>query len=134
MPQTQESSAPFLAPAEKPAEQPHLGHLGRARPPEPQHRPLPSLPVLCACGVSPLCNPKDGSPPGFLCVRGIFQARILEPVAISFSRGSFPTQGWNLIFCTGRPILYLLSHLRSLKEKIKLSFASESNLVSFHWR
>ena len=27
--------------------------------------------------------------------RGIFQARILEWVAISYSRGIFPTQGWN---------------------------------------
>ena len=30
------------------------------------------------------------------CVHGIFQARILEWVAISFSRGIFPTQGLNL--------------------------------------
>ena len=34
-----------------------------------------------------LCNPMDCSPPGFS-VQGIFQARILEQVAISFSRGS----------------------------------------------
>ena len=35
-----------------------------------------------------LCNPMDCSLPGSL-VHGIFQARILEWVAISFSRGSF---------------------------------------------
>ena len=35
----------------------------------------------------PLCNPIDGSPPGSP-VPGILQARILEWVAISFSRGS----------------------------------------------
>ena len=35
-----------------------------------------------------LCNPIDGSPPGSL-VPGILQARTLEWVAISFSRGSF---------------------------------------------
>ena len=35
-----------------------------------------------------LCNPMDCSPPGSL-VHGIFQAWILEWVAISFSRGSF---------------------------------------------
>ena len=29
-------------------------------------------------------------------VRGIFQARILEGVAISSSRGIFPTQGWEV--------------------------------------
>ena len=34
-----------------------------------------------------LCNPMDCSPPGSS-VHGIFQARILEWVAISFSRGS----------------------------------------------
>ena len=34
-----------------------------------------------------LCNPMDSSPPGYS-VHGIFQARILEWVAISFSRGS----------------------------------------------
>ena len=34
-----------------------------------------------------LCNPMDYSPPGSS-IRGIFQARVLEWVAISFSRGS----------------------------------------------
>ena len=34
-----------------------------------------------------LCDPIDGSPPGSS-VHGIFQARILEWVAVSFSRGS----------------------------------------------
>ena len=34
-----------------------------------------------------LCNPMDGSPPGSS-VHGIFQARVLQWVAISFSRGS----------------------------------------------
>ena len=34
-----------------------------------------------------LCDPTDGSPPGSV-VPGILQARILEWVAISFSRGS----------------------------------------------
>ena len=33
------------------------------------------------------CDPRDSSPPGFS-VHGTFQARILEWVAISFSRGS----------------------------------------------
>ena len=41
-----------------------------------------------------LCNPMDCSPPGSS-VHGIFQARILEWVAVSFSRGIFPTQGSN---------------------------------------
>ena len=41
-----------------------------------------------------LCNAMDCSPPGS-CVHGILQARILEWVAISFSRGILPTQGSN---------------------------------------
>ena len=36
---------------------------------------------------STLCDPKDCSPPGSS-IHGIFQTRILEWVAISFSRGS----------------------------------------------
>ena len=42
-----------------------------------------------------LCDPADCSPPGSS-VHGILQARILEWVAISSSRGIFPTQGWKL--------------------------------------
>ena len=38
-----------------------------------------------------LCHPKDHRPPGFS-VHGIFQARILEWVAILFSRGSPNTE------------------------------------------
>ena len=34
--------------------------------------------------------------PGFS-VHGLFQARILEWIAISFSRGIYPTQGSNLV-------------------------------------
>ena len=43
--------------------------------------------VLVAQSCPALCNPTDCSPPGSS-VRGIFQARILEWVAISSSRGS----------------------------------------------
>ena len=46
--------------------------------------------VYCCCLVSKLCltlcNPMDCSPPGSS-VHGILQARILEWVDISFSRG-----------------------------------------------
>ena len=43
-------------------------------------------------------------------VHGIFQARILEWVAISFSRRIFPTQGSNLGLLHCRQMLYHLSH------------------------
>ena len=42
---------------------------------------------VCALSCLTLCNPMDYSLPGSS-VRGIFQARILEWVAISYSRGS----------------------------------------------
>ena len=41
---------------------------------------------------------------------GILRARILERVAISFSRGVLPTQGSNLDLLNCRQILYHLSH------------------------
>ena len=44
---------------------------------------------------STLCDPMHHSPPGSS-VHGIFQARMLEWVAISFSGGIFLTQGSNL--------------------------------------
>ena len=69
---------------------------------------------VCVCvWVTQSCltlrNPKDYSPSGSF-VRGILQARMLERVAIPFSRGIFPTQGSNphLLHC--RQILYHLSH------------------------
>ena len=53
--------------------------------------------VLCSVVQSclTLCDPMDCSPPGSS-VNGISQARILEWVAISFSRGIFLTQGLNV--------------------------------------
>ena len=49
-------------------------------------------------------------------VHRIFQARILEWVAISSSMGPSRTQGSNLQLLHGRWILYLLSHLGSSRE------------------
>ena len=50
------------------------------------------------------CSLQDSS------IHGIFQARMLEWVAIFFSRGIFPTQGLSpdLLHC--RQTLYCLSH------------------------
>ena len=49
---------------------------------------------VCSHSVLTLCDPMDCSPPGSF-VHGIFQARILEWVAISFSRGSFQPKDRN---------------------------------------
>ena len=46
-----------------------------------------------------LCGPMDSSPPGSS-VHGILQARILEWIAISFSRGSSQPRDWTLVSCT----------------------------------
>ena len=51
-----------------------------------------------------LFEPRDYSPPGSS-VHGILQARILEWVAISSSRGSSPPRDWTFVFCIGRQIL-----------------------------
>ena len=45
-----------------------------------------------------LCDPMDCSLSGSS-VHGIFQARVLEWIAISFSRGSFQPRGWTQISC-----------------------------------
>ena len=69
-------------------------------------------PLLHAClltQVCPtLCKPMDCSPPGF-CVSGTFQARLLEWVAISSSRGSsWPRDQTHVscVYCICRQILY----------------------------
>ena len=45
-----------------------------------------------------LCNPMDSSPPGSS-VHGIFQARVLEWVAIAFSRGFSPPRNRTWVSC-----------------------------------
>ena len=65
--------------------------------------------MLVAQSCPTLCDSMDCIPPGSS-VLGILQARMLEWVAIPFSRGIFLTQGLNpgLLHC--RRILYHLSH------------------------
>ena len=70
------------------------------------------FPPVCVCSVAQSrpapCSCVDCSPPGSS-VRGILQPRILERVAISYSRGSSqPRHQTHIsrIFCVGRQILY----------------------------
>ena len=65
--------------------------------------------VLVSQSCLTLCDSMDCSPQGSS-VHGIFQAKILEWFAISFFRGSFPTQGLNLGLLHCRQILYQLSY------------------------
>ena len=55
---------------------------------------------VCACSDTQLCPTicLDYSPPGSS-VHGIFQARIVEWVAISFSRGSSRPRDWTRVSC-----------------------------------
>ena len=67
---------------------------------------------VCACSVIQSCltlrNARDCSPLD-TSIHGIFQARILEWVAIFYSRGSSWPRNWTCIscdFCIGRQILH----------------------------
>ena len=72
----------------------------------------------CTQSCPTLCNSMDCSPPGSS-VHGILQARILEWVAISFSRGSSPPRVKSLRLSH---FLYLsLHHLVSPKEQNRVT-------------
>ena len=90
---------------------------------------------LCVCAQScpTLCDFMNCSPPG-VSVHGIFQASILEWVAISFSRGSFwLTQGSNPGFPHCRQMLYRLSHREAPKHKISVQLLSRVRLFATQW-
>ena len=62
---------------------------------------------MCACVLShvQLCDSTNCSLPGSS-VRRILQARIVERVAMLFSRGSSWSRDWTWVSCIGRWILY----------------------------
>ena len=72
-----------------------------------------------------LCDPMDCSPPGSS-IHGILQARILEWVAIPFSRGSSRPRDGTLVSCIacrflpseppGKPHVNVTSHFFNLKQ------------------
>ena len=66
-------------------------------------------PCVCVCSVTKLCltplNPMDCSPLGSS-MHGISQAKILEQVAISFSRGTSWSRDQTCISCISRRVLY----------------------------
>ena len=86
--------------------------------------------VLVAQSCLTLWDPMDCSLPGFP-VHGILQARILEWVAISFSRASSPTQGLNLGLLHCWQILYYLSHQGSNVTVKNPAFRSQVRMCSF---
>ena len=82
--------------------------------------------VCCAKSLKScptLCNPMDCSPPGSS-VHGIFQARILERVAMLSSKGSsWPRDQTHISYvsCIGRQVLYHWHHLQSPRESSLIS-------------
>ena len=81
---------------------PHLMHLGDY-----------VIVCVCVCSVAQLCpTPWDSmgcSPPGSS-VHGTFQARRLEWVAISSSRGSPWPRDWTHVSCTSHTGRWILCH------------------------
>ena len=73
---------------------------------------------ICVSVVSDSLRPMDCSPPGSS-VHGIFQARILEWVAVPSSGGIFLTQGLNLcqFFTTGVTREGPLTHIGTAMRK-----------------
>ena len=71
---------------------------------------------VCVCARSvalsclTLCDPMYCNPPGFS-VYGNSQTRILEWVAISFSRGSSWPRDWTCVSFIGRQVLYHCTNL-----------------------
>ena len=95
--------------------------------------------IICTCSesvshslLSDSLQPVDCSPPGSS-VSGVLQARILEQVAISCSRGSFWPSNWTWVSCLaadslpseppGKPYIYI-----SFPFNIYLFAASSSEL------
>ena len=84
--------------------------------------------VLVAQSCPTLCNPMDCSPPGSS-VHGTLQARILDRVAIPFSRESSPPRDKTLGLLPCRQILYQLTHQESPIFSDKKEFNLEINKI-----
>ena len=101
-----------------------------------------SLPA-CMCAQWPqscltLCDPMDCNPPG-PSVHGILQARILEWVAISFSRGFYQPRDRTVSAASPalQQIVYPLSHLKSPFSlpilSLKTSLISNHHIIHSKW-
>ena len=100
---------------------------------------LYTLRVCVSQSCPTLCDPMDCSPP-HSSIHRILQARILEWVAIPFSRESSQTRDQTWVFCIGRWILWHLSHQGSpvtgFKQQVcvcMLSCFSRAQLFATLW-
>ena len=102
---------------------------------------VPSMPCgvktcairMCVCAKSlqscpTLCDPTNCSLPGSS-VQGIFQARILEWVASSYSRKSFRPRDQTHLSCISRGSLYILGFARGLDGKESACNAGDLGLI-----
>ena len=76
-----------------------------------------------------LCNPTDCSPPGFS-VHGILQSRILEWIAVPFSRESSPSRDGTLVLLHCRQILYHLNY----RKVLKILYAATKRSCVLQWK
>ena len=89
---------------------------------------------VCVCMLSCIqlfCDPVACSPPVSF-VYGIFQARILEWVAISFSRGSSRPRDWTCVSCSGKWRLYQ-SHQGSPSSEGEWAVNDKTTLNLLHY-
>ena len=92
---------------------------------------------MCVCSVAnlylTLCDSMDCSMPG-PSVHGTSQARILEWVAIFFSRVSSQIRDWTYVSCIGSWILYHWSTREALCHNLPNIFISMGTFSSnLHW-
>ena len=79
---------------------------------------------LAAKSCSTLGDPTDCSPPGSS-IHGLFQARILEWVAISFSRGYSWPRDWTRVSCTaGRFLTNWVTTVELIQQTLRISIAT----------
>ena len=84
------------------------------------------FPGTCVCMCTQLCLTLCLTPPLGSSVHGIFQTRILEQVAVSFSRGSSLLRGGthvSCVFCISRRVLSQLSNQGSCFPVLWLGFS-----------
>ena len=95
--------------ANSPIPEPMILTIMLILPPKSCSHPISKIQICCCfqllSRVLLFCNPTDHSPPGSS-VHGIPQARTLERVSISFSRGSSRPRDQTHVSCIDRQILY----------------------------
>ena len=79
-----------------------------------------------------LCHPMDCSPPGSS-VHGILQARVLEWVAISFSRGSSQPRDWTQVSSIAGRCFNLWTTREAPLDIIQHAYLEENQISDFHW-